>query len=52
MLTSYTFRPRISIRSRNATIDSAFIYSLYRGRVAFNYRVLYIATLCAFIAFF
>ena len=52
MLTSYTFRPRISIRSRNATIDSTFVCPSYRGRVAFNYRVLYIAAFYAFIAFF
>ena len=52
ILTSYTFSPRISIRSRNATVNSTFVYPSYRGRVAFNYRVLYVATLCAFIAFF
>ena len=52
MLTSHAFRPRISIRSRNATVDSAFVCPLYRGRVAFNYRVLHIAALCAFAAFF
>ena len=52
MLTSYAFRPRISIRSRNATVDSAFVYPLYRGRVAFNYRVLHVAALYAFVAFF
>ena len=51
MLTSYAFRPRISIRSRNATIDSAFVYPLYRGRVAFNYRVLYVVAFYTFTAF-
>ena len=33
-------------------MDSAFVYPLYRGRVAFNYRVLYIVALCALAAFF
>ena len=51
MLASYVFRPRTSIRSRNAAVDSTFVYSLYRGRVAFNYRVLYIVAFCTFIAF-
>ena len=52
MLTSYTFRPRTSVRSKKAAVDSAFIYPLYRGRVAFTYRVLYIVTFYTFIAFF
>jgi len=52
MLTSYTFSPRISIHSRNAAVDSTFVYPLYRGRVGFTYRVLYVAALCAFAAFF
>ena len=51
MLASYAFRPRISIRSRNAAIDSAFVCPLYRGRVAFTYRVLYVVTFYAFAAF-
>ena len=33
-------------------MDSAFVCPLYRGRVAFNHRVLYIVTLCALTAFF
>ena len=52
MLASHTFSPKSSIRSRNATIDSAFVCPSYRGRVAFNYRVLHVAALCAFAAFF
>ena len=42
MLTSHAFRPRTSVRSRNAAVDSAFVYPSYRGRVVFNYRVLYV----------
>ena len=33
-------------------MDSAFVYPLYRGRVAFNYGVLDIVTLCTLAAFF
>ena len=33
-------------------MDSAFVYPLYRGRVAFDYRVLYIVALYALAAFF
>ena len=51
MLASYIFRPRTSIRSRKTAVDSTFIYPLYRGRVAFNYRVLYIVVFYTFIAF-
>ena len=51
MLASYTFRPRTSVRSRNTAVDSTFIYPLYRGRVAFNYRVLYIVTFYTFTVF-
>jgi hypothetical protein len=43
MLISYIFRPRTSIYSRKAAIDSTFISPLYRGRVSINYRVFYIA---------
>jgi hypothetical protein len=43
MLISYVFKPRTSIYSRKAAIDSAFISPLYRGRVSINYRVFYIA---------
>ena len=51
MLASYTFRPRTSVRSRKAAVDSAFVYPLYRGRVAFAYRVLYVVTFYTFAAF-
>ena len=51
MLASYAFRPRTSVCSRNTAVDSTFIYLLYRGRVAFNYRVLYIAAFYTFTAF-
>ena len=51
MLASHTFRPRTSIHNKNAAVNSTFIYPLYRGRVAFNYRVLYIVTFYAFAAF-
>jgi hypothetical protein len=51
MLASYTFRPRTSVRSRKAAVDSAFVCPLYRGRVAFTYRVLHIVTFYAFAAF-
>ena len=51
MLASYVFRPRTSIRSRNTAVDSAFIYPLYRGRVAFNYRVLHVVAFYTFTAF-
>ena len=50
MLASYVFRPRTSICSKNAAVDSAFICSLYRGRVAFNYGVLYVVAFFAFTA--
>ena len=50
MLVSYIFRPRTSVYNKNVAVDSAFICSLYRGRVAFNYRVLYIVTFFVFAA--
>ena len=50
MLASHTFRPKTSVCSRNVAIDSAFICLLYRGRVAFNYGVLYIVAFFAFAA--
>ena len=52
MLASYIFSPRISVRSKNAAVDSAFVCPLYRGRVAFDYGVLYIVALCVLAAFF
>ena len=50
ILANHTFRPRTSVHSRNAAVDSTFICPLYRGRVAFNYRVLYIVAFFAFAA--
>ena len=50
ILTNYAFRPKTSVRSRNAAVDSAFVYPLYRGRVAFDHRVLYIVAFFTFIA--
>ena len=50
MLASYAFRPRTFVYSRNAAVDSAFVCLLYRGRVAFDHRVLYIVTFFAFTA--
>jgi hypothetical protein len=52
MLASHVFRPRTSVRSKNTAVDSTFIYPLYRGRVGFTYRVLYVVTLYSFIVFF
>ena len=52
MLASHTFRPKTSVYSKSAAVDSAFIYPLYRGRVAFNYGVLYIVALYTLAAFF
>ena len=52
MLASHAFRPRTSVRSRKAAIDSAFISPLYRGRVGVNYRVFYVATSYIFAASF
>ena len=52
MLASHTFSPRTSIYSKNAAVNSAFICLLYRGRVTFNYKVLYVVTVCPFTAFF
>ena len=52
MLISYAFRPRTSVRSRKATIDSAFISPLYRGRVGVNYRVFHMAASYVFAASF
>ena len=52
MLASYAFSPRISVCSRNAAVDSAFVCLLYKERVAFNYGVFYMVALCALAAFF
>ena len=51
MLASYTFRPRTSVYSRKVAVNSTFVCPLYRGRVAFDYGVLYIVAFCAFAAF-
>ena len=48
MLASHAFRPRTSVRSRKAAVDSAFVSPSYRGRVGVNYGVFYIAVSCAF----
>ena len=48
MLASHTFRPRTSVCSRKAAVDSAFVSPLYRGRVGVNYRVFHMAASCAF----
>ena len=52
MLVSHTFRPRTSVRSRKAAIDSTFVSPLYRGRVSVDYRVFYIAASYIFTASF
>ena len=52
MLTSYAFRPRTSVRSRKAAIDSAFVSPSYRGRVGVDHGVFYVAASCVFAAFF
>ena len=52
MLVSHTFRPKTSVHSKKAAVDSAFVSPLYRRRVGVNYRVFYVAASCAFAAFF
>ena len=52
MLASHAFRPRTSVHSRKAAVDSAFVSPLYRERVGINYGVFYVAASCAFTAFF
>jgi hypothetical protein len=51
MLASHAFRPRTSVRSRKAAVDSTFVCPSYRGRVAFAHRVLHVVAFCAFAAF-
>ena len=51
MLASHTFRPKTSVYNRNMAVDSTFIYPLYRGRVAFDYRVFHIVAFYTFAAF-
>ena len=52
MLVNYIFRPRTSVYSKKAAVDSAFVSPLYRGRVGVDYRVFYMAASCAFTASF
>ena len=52
MLVSYAFRPRTSVCSKKAAVDSAFVSPLYRGRVGINHGVFYMAVSCAFAASF
>ena len=52
MLISHMFRPRTSICSRKAVVDSTFISPLYRGRVGIDYGVFHMATSCVFAASF
>ena len=52
MLVSYAFRPKTSICSKKAAVDSAFVSPSYRGRVGVNYRVFHIAVSCVFTASF
>ena len=49
---THIFRPKTSIYSKKAAVDSAFISPLYRGRVGINYRVFHVAASCVFAAFF
>ena len=52
MLASHAFRPRTSVRSRKAAVDSAFVSPLYRGRVGVDYGVFHMAVSYAFTASF
>ena len=52
MLASHTFRPKTSVHSRKAAVDSAFVSPLYRGRVGVDHGVFHVAASCAFAAFF
>ena len=52
MLVSHAFRPRTSVHSRKAAVDSAFVSPLYRGRVGVDHGVFYVAASCAFVASF
>ena len=49
---SHAFRPKTSVCSKKAAIDSAFISPSYRGRVSVDYGVFYVAASCAFTTFF
>ena len=48
MLASHAFRPRTSIRSRKAAVDSAFVSPSYRGRVGVDHGVFHVAAACVF----
>ena len=48
MLASHAFRPRTSVRSRKAAVDSAFVSTLYRGRVGVDHGVFHVAASYAF----
>ena len=52
MLVSHTFRPKTSVYSKKAAVDSAFVSPLYRGRVGVDHGVFYMAISCAFTASF
>ena len=52
ILVSHAFKPRTSVYSKKAAIDSAFISPLYKGRVGINYEVFYVAASYAFTASF
>ena len=52
MPASHAFRPRTSICSRKAAVDSAFVSPLYRGRVSVNYGVFYMVVSCVSVTFF
>ena len=52
ILASHTFSPKISVHSKNTAVDFAFVCPLYKGKITFNYRVLYIVALCTLTAFF
>ena len=48
MLVSHAFRPRTSVYSKKAAVDSAFVSPLYRGRVGVDYGVFHVAASCTF----
>ena len=52
MLVSYVFKPKTSVYSKKAVVNSAFVSPLYRGRVGVDYRVFYVAMSCVIAAFF
>ena len=52
MFVNHAFRPKTSVHSRKAAVDSAFVSPLYRGRVGVDYGVFYMAVSCAFTASF